>query len=215
MKRILTFIFCLFIFISCNKKDEYSGTWIAPDWKRDTETIIITENGKNNYIVNIKSSFGTTQEFVTTEKDGILNIDMGIFSYNITIDKNTHELLADNKRFIKLTPKLQKEIDKYFEELREEIIGNWEYIKEDSVPFSNKKEIIHYKYEITPLDDKKSFKIRATLSSEKNTLVSEKEISLEITGYFKTVKKFTQDSLFTTFYLFDNVESLKKLDKIK
>jgi|GEM_PF-4201494 hypothetical protein len=214
MKRILFFILCLFMFISCGKKeDEFTGTWIYSNWKKRAETVEIKENGGNNYIV--KQSVNN-DEFSATKKDNILKLDLGFINLDITIDKNTKELLFEGDRFTKLTPELQKEIDKYFEELKRKITGTWKLEREENIGFPGTQIInVSYTYVITPIEGD-LFHIKATILSGKNKKISEKEVKLTLEGNLKTIKQITNDNiLLTRYYLFDNVEELEKLNKIK
>lgn len=214
MKKGLFFILCLFILISCGKKeDEFAGTWIYSNWKNLARTVEIKENGGNNYIIKQSTN---NEEFSGTRKDNVLKLNLGFISLDITIDKNTKELLYEGDRYIKVTPELQSEIDKYFKELKEKITGVWKLERQERIGFPmTQKRSVSYTYVITPIGED-LFHIKAIILSENEEKISEKEVKLTLDGNLETVKQITDDNiLLTNYYLFDNVKELEKLNKVK
>ena len=216
MKKIILLIILMLTLIGCGKEG-FEGTWVSKDWKEIDKSIVITENGKNNYLFNLSDS---NEEFSATKENEILKINAGFFKVDVTIDKSNNELLADGDRYIKVNKKLQKEMDEYVVKLESEIIGNWTW-EEKSTDLWGKivKDRTVYNWIITPTAKKNMINIKTVIVKNKGkkdetTTVSEGIFTIDPRGSL-TLKenKGKTDKFFLSNY--PSVEKIKKLKKIK
>ena len=216
MKKIILLIILMLTLIGCGKEG-FEGTWVSKNWKETDKSIVITENGKNNYLFKFSDS---KEEYSATQKKDILKVNVVFFVMDLTIDKSNNELLADGKRYIKLNKKVQKEMDEYVVKLESEIIGNWTW-EEKSTDLWGKivKDITVYNWTITPTAEKNMINIKTVIVKNKGkkdetTTVSEGIFTIDPMGRLivkenkgKTNKFFL--SKYTT------VKDIKKFKKTK
>ena len=215
MKKIILLIILMLTLIGCGKEG-FEGTWVSKDWKKIDKSIVITENGKNNYLFKFSDS---KEEFSATKENEILKASVAFFVLELTIDKSNNELLAEGKRYIKVNKKLQKEMDTYVEKLESEIIGNWTWEEKTSYWGRTLKNISVYNWNITPTAEKNIVNIKTTIVKNKGkksetTTVSEGIFTIDPRGSL-TLKenKGKTDKFFLNNYT--TVEDIKKLKKTK
>ena len=215
MKKIILLIILMLTLIGCGKEG-FEGTWVSKDWKKIDKSIVITENGKNNYLFKLPNS---NEEFSATKENEILKAGVGFFVLELTIDKSNNELLAQGKRYIKVNKKLQKEMDTYVEKLESEIIGNWTWEEKTSYWGRTLKNISVYNWNITPTAEKNIVNIKTTIVKNKGkksetTTVSEGIFTIDPRGSL-TLKenKGKTDKFFLNNYT--TVEDIKKFKKTK
>ena len=219
MKKIILLIILMLTLIGCGK-GEFEGTWVSKNWKEIDESIVITENGNNNYIVTFLEE-GEEVPFAGTEKNGVLKVNIGIFIFDLIIDKSNNELsMAANERFIQINRKLQKEIEAYVEKFKLEIIGEWTEEKGTrDLKGEITKNLTICNLKITPTDEKNIVNIQTTIinnkgEKEETITTSEGIFIISPSGriLLKENKGRTSDLFLDNDY---NVEDIKGLKKLK
>ena len=216
MKKIILLIILMLTLIGCGKEG-FEGTWVSKDWKKIDKSIVITENGKNNYLFKFSDS---KEEFSATKENEILKASVAFFVLELTIDKSNNELLAQGKRYIKVNKKLQKEMDAYVEKLESEIVGNWTWEKKTTELWGKiVKDVFVYNLKITPTDEKNIVNIQTTIiknkgEKEETITTSEGIFIISPSGriLLKENKGRTSDLFLDNDY---NVEDIKGLKKLK
>ena len=216
MKKIILLIILMLTLIGCGKEG-FEGTWVSKNWKEDDVRIVITENGKNNYLFKLPNS---NEEFSATKENEILKAGVGFFVLELTIDKSNNELLAQGKRYIKVNKKLQKEMDAYVEKLESEIVGNWTWEKKTTELWGKiVKDVFVYNLKITPTDEKNIVNVKITIVKNKGekdetTTVSEGLFTIDPRGVLVLKENKGKTNKFVSSN-YNTVEKIKKLKKIK